>query len=351
MDQVNLEDQYYDLLRVSSSILKHINPLEGGSPMKYYDEFHNLVKRKKDSMAVELGKLAHMYKLQPHLFEIESLNKPTEQLLVWCDAIYDLVKDKLNPEIDLFDIISDDLISEVKRKLDLYRNISKEDTLLKTFKTEQVKEYLMFKHSSSDKIMLTQTVKNKLVGIQYALDNNETVNMLIEPSASFSVFKEIPLLFRLKVSPLGGGLPLLIDLKAKPDLVRVNRSKLIIQLIDIKTSFSSAYQLNNFLSYRIYRQLAVYRQAILKNIEFFGLSKDNLPNITFEYKIIAVETQDRFHCVVHKINPMWITSDGNTEFTSLLKRIAFHETYSYDQSYEEFIGNGEIDYPYAPNIK
>lgn len=338
-------DNYYDIPANSSSILKHINPDEGGSPQRYFNELHNLNKRKKDSISIENGKAIHLYKLEPELFDIEPLNKPTEMAIAWGDEV--LKRFSGDPKlIETIDDIDDDLIIDVKTELDLYKSTKKEEAILSKFKEYNVAEYIAFKVKSNGKLLLTSYQKTVIDNAVRSIELKDSVRFLFEDSSQFLSHNEKSLFFDIHVKFKNLDKQI-ISFKSKLDRVRVFFDKKIIQIIDIKTSYSSAYQFNNFLSYRVYRQLAVYRLAICKNIEVFGFESKDLPNITFEYNCVVIETTEPFNCAVHNIHPMWI-SKGTDELKKLCDRLAFHQEYGYEQSMEEFYNNGELLYDFDP---
>jgi len=342
------DSEYYSLTANSSSIIRYLVPEEGGSPKKYLNEIQNLDKRKKDSIFTELGKLAHIYKLEPELFEVDPLDKPTEQLLIWIDEVIRRTGFN-NLELDPKDVIPDEIVLKVKEDLTLYRNITKPETAISTFWTQQTRKYIEFVIRASGKLLLSPTVKEKITNINRSLDLHQGVDFYLTPTLEYSVWNEQPLFFQVSNTSSLTGERILIDCKSKPDSIRFNRNKLKFCIIDIKSSGFSAYTLSNFLSYKIYRQLAFYRQAILKNLELFGVKPEDANKVEFEYKIIAVETQEPYNCVILNIDPMWILKNGNSELSDFFRRVAFHEVYGYDQSIEEFLGKGEITYKYVPN--
>lgn len=342
--------EYYSMMVNSSSIIKYLNPAEGGSPKKYLAEMQNMDKRKKDSIFTELGKLAHLYKLEPEKFEVDPLDKPTESLLYWIDEV--IKRSGFNKtDIDPQELISNDIVLKVKEDLSLYRNITKEDTALNTFWTTSTKKYIEFVVRASGKLLLSPTVKEKISNINRALDTHPGVDFYLNPTLEYQVWNEQPLFFQVSNTSSLTGEKIMIDCKSKIDVIRFNRSKLKFCIIDIKSSGFSAYTLSNFLGYHVYRQLAFYRQAILKNLPIFGVKQEDANKVEFEYKIIAVETQEPYNCVIHNIDPMWILKDGNAELSDFFRRVAFHHVYGYEQSIEEFMGNGEITYKYVSNSK
>ena len=335
-------ENYYEVgtkedIVISSSILKHICPEQGGSPQQFLESFEK-EEEKTESKWLRTGKLIHKWAEDKENFHVAAVAKPAEKLGLVADGIIDWVRG--NGEQ-----LSDQLYLDIARKFS-YQNNYKDETLIKTVKTG-AEEYILevLDSEKNNKIFICEAEREVIeCGCSSIQKHPIARELLFLQDNDFSdckTFKECAIFWEFIINGT------VIKAKALLDDVSINFEKKKIIINDLKTTSGGAYNyLGTFKSYRTYRQLAFYKIAIKNWAKQQGIS---LEGFTFEYHVIVVETNKLSQCVVWQVTEEWIEK-GTSEIKSLLNRIATHiDDNQWNYSVEEMLNNHKILLPFEEN--
>lgn len=202
-------------------------------------------------------------------------NKPTAMLGQLCDIIlnnYEKIPDK-------------ETVLKIVKNNAFWNNISKEETLIAKFNTNEFWEYLKIQFKIKDKLVITLDEHNSA---------KNTVNTLLTHKYSKNIFyndfenyHELP--FEIVYNKF--------TFKGILDIFQIDHKNKKVYMIDLKTgSGKSETFLKSFIDYRYYYQGAIYRMAFeyfckkfnlvdytLENFKFLFIGKsENIP-IVFEF--------------------------------------------------------------------
>ena len=202
-------------------------------------------------------------------------NKPTAMLGQLCDIIlnnYEKIPDK-------------ETVLKIVKNNAFWNNISKEETLIAKFNTNEFWEYLKIQFKIKDKLVITLDEHNSA---------KNTVNTLLTHKYSKNIFyndfenyHELP--FEIVYNKF--------TFKGILDIFQIDHKNKKVYMIDLKTgSGKSETFLKSFIDYRYYYQGAIYRMAFeyfckkfnlvdytLENFKFLFIGKsENIP-IIFEF--------------------------------------------------------------------
>lgn len=305
---------YYEQYGISNSSLKYLNPEEGGSPLR----FKNFLDGKNDkweSTSLERGTLLHSWVEDPDKFIVEDIDKPSSP--------YDKVAEYI-ATLDQTQNLDQAIIQKFRD--DNFYKAWKDETILNKFK-ENCTEYLAFLAKKSDKIVMTKATKEIVDSCkQSILDHNFARNLLFniertDPNEEityedYDKFNELEFYWKYNGMPL----------KARIDRLLVKDNQAV--LVDLKTTSyaKSLFKTGSFESYRYYRQMAFYVNAI----------KTNMSHITdIEVYMVVVETTKYYETLVVKLSEETLEK-GYEEFTRLLELAKFCEVNGYKYFPEEF---------------
>lgn len=202
-------------------------------------------------------------------------NKPTAMLGQLCDIIlnnYEKIPDK-------------ETVLKIVKNNAFWNNISKEETLIAKFNTNEFWEYLKIQFKIKDKLVITLDEHNSA---------KNTVNTLLTHKYSKNIFyndfenyHELP--FEIVYNKF--------TFKGILDIFQIDHKNKKVYMTDLKTgSGKSETFLKSFIDYRYYYQGAIYRMAFeyfckkfnlvdytLENFKFLFIGKsENIP-IVFEF--------------------------------------------------------------------
>lgn len=202
-------------------------------------------------------------------------NKPTAMLGQLCDIIlnnYEKIPDK-------------ETVLKIVKNNAFWNNISKEETLIAKFNTNEFWKYLKIQFKIKDKLVITLDEHNSA---------KNTVNTLLTHKYSKNIFyndfenyHELP--FEIVYNNF--------TFKGILDIFQIDHKNKKVYMIDLKTgSGKSETFLKSFIDYRYYYQGAIYRMAFeyfckkfnlidytLENFKFLFIGKsENIP-IIFEF--------------------------------------------------------------------
>lgn len=261
-----------------------------------------------------LGTLIHLAVLQPDLFSVADIEKPSGLLGKFLDLY---VEAGSNAEAAKY------AYEKSGYKLPF-------KTVMKKLEENDIIEYLEFIKTSAGKVVLTRNQKYVIDNAQRGIERNpEASKMLFDKvSDSYDEFNEQSLF-----GVLDG-----VRLKGQPDRVVIDHTNKKILLIDLKSTSSAPYfritKVHNtgnllidyygtgffgsFKSYAYYRQLAYYKTLVAENF------KQYFDKYTFECYIAAVNTTSSFDCALIKVSDTWLNF-GRTEFEELLFSYKEHQ--------------------------
>lgn len=337
-------EKYYEVgsiedIVISNSSMSHINPEQGGSPLKFKDFFTE--RKEVKSLALLRGSIFHAWAENPKSFHIAEIDKPTEKLGFVADALLDIYKQsdeerrkvikleeglELNPELQ-------QLLHDGCRAVGYYNNY-KFDALIKS--ASSVIPYLqeVVKAENEGKWFLTRGQKENLEKCVFSLKANKLANELLFYKDDFSD-KEYLKEQEYYWSEIIEGVE--YKFKMKLDDLEINHENKTVTEIDIKTTSKSAYVFKeSFIEYHYGRQHFFYRRGILAN-------RPELATYKFKFKNIAVETNNLFQTVIHAWHPS-IIDKYEKEFDDCFLRIRRAIANKFTQSIEEENGLGEIKY-------
>jgi hypothetical protein len=340
---------------ISNSLLKLINPEEGGAPTRFLEGFSG----SSSSSALELGSAVHQMILEKEKHFLSPVDKPSGKVGLICDTFH------VFKQVE--DLSEDEALLKACEEHDYYKGKltekKLEDILLKG------KEYIEFLNEKSNTpgvIVLTELQKEKLFGCLESVKNNQLLLNLLLP------IKEDDLGLTTNVQSYNEDVMIMdfiahipdddnnfesieLKLKAKIDNWSIDFDNKILTLNDLKTTGKplntfpgiiyqasnmqgesyNAFMKGSFQNYHYYRQMAMYA-FILKTYAKKTYDIDD----TWKLRInmLVVETNKPYMSHVFGVGNRWIKT-GYHEFINLLKRVAFHKAKGFDTFVEMSFDN------------
>lgn len=254
-------------------------------------------------------------------------NKPTAMLGQLCDIIlinYEKLPDK-------------ETVLKIVKNNSFWNNITKEETLIAKFNTNEFWEYLKIQFKIRDKLVITLDEHNSA---------KKTVNTLLTHEYSKNIFyndfenyHELP--FQIIYNKF--------TFKGILDIFQIDHKNKKVYMIDLKTgSGKSETFLKSFIDYRYYYQGAIYRKAF----EYF-CNKFNLINYTLEnFKFLFIGKSENIP-IIFEFTEKWNqaaikgfkTKSGYfyTGIDENLEKVYYHwKNNKYDFSKDVYEQNGNL---------
>jgi len=332
------ENPYYSVAAISNSSLAKINPEQGGSPAKFKKEILDRDVEDAPKPSFENGKIIHKYVEDPNNFVVSDLTKPSDMMVAWVERAFASFPETITAT-NFYDQIS--LIKEVALYVreGAYSKM-KDETVTEKFWKEG-SDYISYLFlEKSDKIILSPSQQDKIFGAVESIENCPGAYNLLFKEPEFGSTEiqknEEPIMWERKVyvpdieEPFSMNMKSLIDRFTLKFVDKVAK----VKLIDFKTTSRPILTFPTYFeSYRYYRQLAFYREAIVNYI--YQNFPDFKGSIDFDYYMVVVETTGQYECKVFKPADDWIR-EGNAEMESLLIEIGYHQaTGQWDRTREE----------------
>jgi hypothetical protein len=319
-----IHDPYYDVKGVSNSSLKHINPLEEGSPAKFKEHWDGLAPSLRTS-SLEFGNLLHLAVLEPHLcnYEIDNTNTP--------DKIRDILKDmyqSLQTSNDLAAAITGDneaigpledhvyaVIEACNRQA--YGRTWKEETRINKVMSQGAAYWDLLRNS--DKFIITRDQFDLMERCMHSLRNtNHDITELLfsDQDNAFGSFHN-----ELEVHWTDD--QYCFPLKGKIDRLWLDHDNKKFRIIDLKTTSKTLGMFHeSFAKYRYARQIAYYEMAAKQWLK----QNTNQTYAPLEHCICAVETKGKNRAGLFYVSEhtQW---DGQREAENLLERLNYHFTH------------------------
>lgn len=312
-------DNYYTIPFVSASSLHWF----GDSPKFFRMKQYKLLEEETASY-MELGKQIHMKILEPKEFDKNythlTYNIPSsEKQKEFCNS-YLTNKGKATERIlsaykstystsGMSDKKIEENAVELKKKLASYIKYLQKSTVYKDVLTKNKWGVI----NDAKKAVETHKKANNLL-FRFKDINTELTSVLNE--------NEYPIHWKFKS----------IDCKSLLDRLVIDHDNKLIQLIDVKTTFSLAKFTESYETLKIYRQLAFYWLAVgylLKNNNY------NIEDYKKETYIVAAQTKPPIQCRVFDIQESSL-SKGLDEINNILPAIEWHtinNKWDYSQDY------------------
>jgi hypothetical protein len=299
-----MEEYFKRIDYISNSMLGWLSR----SPAYYK---HKMESAGESTPSMELGTMVHMALLEPELFVVSEIDKPSGLMGLLCDKY-------LQSKLEDFD-------SRFEEAYILSGYKMKKETVRLKFSKEGM-SYVEERQNNPDVIYLDKATKYTVDKCVNAVTNNpEAFNLLQKKENSFS---ELEIFWEDKIKR-----------KGKIDRLVVDIDNKIAYNIDVKTSSKNVFKLPlqigetdnvlknyifrgfmaSYISYGYYRQQAYYEEAI----KYFVKEKYDIDDIEVQHIIIAIETITPNDCAVYKFNKKWIEA-GKQEVDDLIDRWVWH---------------------------
>lgn len=319
-----------DELVISNSSMSYINPDEGGSILRFRDYISGQVEYD-ESKSLERGKLFHRYIEAPKNFVLALENVPSDAVCAVIHKVYQ----NLSTREELVFSGSLSLMSfptEILKAADElgYGKASNWKSATILSKIQAADYYFNDLVINSGKIMVDAKTKEILMNLMARFEQNGYLKeCFIDDWADsgitgpLDIWKEFPILFELDG----------LKCKAMLDRIEIDHKHGWAALKDIKTTstpvskfmgfktrvpdkfYSPTLQYNSgpFHWYRIYRQMAFYKKALIASgliAEDYKLSID----------IVVCETIKPYEVIQYPVNNEWLYA-GNTEIAEIFEVI------------------------------
>jgi len=129
-------------------------------------------------------------------------------------------------------------------------------------------------------------------------------------------------------------------IKSIIDNLILDEEKKMVTITDLKTTSKNPHSfIRSYTSYGYYRQIGIYKQAVISYMTELGL---NYEDFDFKVLIVALQTTGLHECVVYEPDNLDL-SIAIDEFESLLERLKWHQDHNrWDYPMEYYNNNGII---------
>lgn len=327
---------------VSNSLLSLINPEQSGSPLKFLDGF----KKPSNSSALELGSAVHQLLLEPDKHILSEVNKPTGKVGDIMDSIYN----KMSVGVDFDTALQQSIVEND------YYNGNPTKARVNTM-IEQGADYLQYLQTKNDttekQICLKADDVTRLKGCLNSINENKLISETLFPSdAGMKSYNEDVLVMDYSVETF-------MDedfktqsyegkLKCKIDNWSIDFANKIVTLNDLKTtsapvdqfggyyfekmmpdgSINHLFNKGSFQKFHYHRQMAMYSYMLWSYLNnAYGDVIDD--TWTFHVNMAVVGTQEPYTSLMFRVSDEWLNT-GRFEFENLLKRLAYHHMFGFD---------------------
>ena len=293
---------YYDVDAISNSAMSKINPAQGGS-LRKFRLWQEAKKEGNEQKYFERGRLLHTAILEPNLYKVEDIEKPSDNICSIIEMVYAEFTDHsiLPSEIDLeTKALYQPVFDTVKEAAKIlgYGQKWKDDTVYAKVRDEG-SEYLQFLMSASDKLVISKADKEIIDASFIALQKHPDAQRMLFQEECDKEYEIHEVLDDVRM-------------KSKLDIHKVEDN--VITIRELKsTSMPVTLFPYSFTKFRYYRQSAVYGR--MAAAEYFRQHNFAPSRIIHEY--VVVEMTPPHEVMVYIIHPDWITY-GKAEMKNIL---------------------------------
>ena len=290
---------YYEVKAISNSSMSFLSKKQGGSRLRYHRKYIEFETKDQDSESMIFGRTLHAYVEDPSKFTIADIDKPSEMMAKWVEAVY---------QNHGFGNLNYTILRQ-KEKLELYKSTKKEETVIAKFEKEgkAYYDYLVMVGDKDPNFVLTTKQKELIENCVSSLKANpNTVAELFEKPEEIDRYNEFELFWTSEETGL--------ECKGMIDILDINHSAKTVKIKDFKTTSKQLSKYPEAFEYwRTYRQLAFYAHG-LRNV------MSAIKDYNIEFQVIAIETTGINECRVFNISKEWIMT-GREEYQCLLREI------------------------------
>lgn len=302
---------------ISNSRLSRLDPSRGGSPEEFFNKMKPIY-----SPSLQTGSAVHELVLQPELFKLTSIDKPTGKIGLIADELYKL---DYTP--------TDEEIIQAATKVDYYKGKLSENMMSKVKvaclpywanRSDLERSYT----GLEELIYLDRRSRETVLNCVTALKNNKSVQKILHPQSlsGGSCISEMEKAILLEIGVnMPNGNSFRLRLKSKLDNYTIDTISNEIAVNDIKTLGRVISDFNiNIDRYSYNREIAMYSWLLSQCANAFY----NMKNYTIKGNYLVVSTIPNYYT---KVVPMTkkMYSEGWKQFTYLLKLAAYY----YDKGY------------------
>lgn len=295
---------------ISNSSLTYINPLQGGNPKKFLTFFDDQVE-KKISVNMERGTLLHDWHEHPDEFVVSDMVKPEGVMGQWADAVYALLAQSeggfQNYNSDIVLLAKGSFYSNIKDPIKAKDNFDKNG-----------KDYVESLFQANGKIIVTSKTGTILKSQIAALQAHKKANHMLfgNVSSTSERKKELEVYWQVDVE----GLDVPLKFKAKLDDSIFDFKNKVVYLNDLKSTGKPVSLFKgSFISFRYYRQIAFYVNALFQYLLQLGEDPNEW---TIVPRMVAVDNTPQFNVHTFTIAEEWVTQ-GQEECKNLISRVAW----------------------------
>jgi len=288
----------------------------------------------KDSKAFDLGSAIHCYVLEHKEFNdryVVSHSSPVGGMMgVFIESYVEAEAIMINEnmphqlKIDGYQTLHELCYDKAGFKTAL-------ETVLKKFNSDENQAYYKFLKENSGKIVLSQDDMDIIKSCYNNLIEHQMTNPLLFPDEDKDGKPEFEISWIYKD----------VNVKSIIDNLILDVTAKTVNIVDLKTTSKSVYNFErSYFSYNYYRQMAIYRLAVISYLKTLGIS---IQDYDINCYIVVVQTTGLHECVVYKPD-LTDLSVGTDEFNELIGRYKWHVSNNlWDFPMEYYKNNGIVN--------
>lgn len=311
--------------RISNSRLTLLNPLQDGSPEKFFQGFKPVF-----NPSFQLGSAIHEQVLQPELFKLaDDIGKPTAKMGLMADELFDIYCQR--------DITDGDIIT-ASNKVDYYKGKMNSDRInevrTKCAKYWDNRTFYEFNLNETREIRYLDLpmLEKARACIESLMSNKQVVDLLHPKGLITDPISECEQAILLDIKAIMPDCSeVILHLKAKLDNYTIDTESNIIKVNDVKTH---GQMLNTFddakVRWRYHREIALYMYLL----GLIAKKEYNMDSPKKQANYLVVSTMPNFYSKVVPITMPEIRH-GFFELQKLLRYVAYlihYKGYSFDDN-------------------
>lgn len=315
-DQEYFSKKYSDF--ISNSRLGYINPNQDGSPDKFFTSMKPIY-----SDSLLLGSAVHSQYLQPELFELVSIERPTAKLGFVCDYIWD--------HSDGSKDIPEELLLEASSVIGYYKNaltVKRINDIHSAYSLYIESKHNFLKKPGVEPMFLSPKLFETANNCIDACNKNKNFQELINPSyIETKPISENEQAFLINIKCIFPNKePIIVKLKAKLDNFTIDFDSNTITVNDLKTIGAILPKFGgkegNFERFHYSREIAEYMWLL----RLYAEHVHGMKNPTMRANCLVVSTIPEYYTKVYKVTNTEVNR-GFKEFKYLLRLVAYYMAY------------------------